>query len=157
MTRPPSPSIPTWITTVDELVRIFRDALAAVAPVLERAQIHSDELRAYDDWDAIADALFQNIVVRSIQWSEQAFHDIDLGRYATLSEGRAQTPQLLVRDGSSNEWNVFHSIVSRRHPFDSVTWLKSVGVAGETSYDRAHFALQVPGRDGLIETLEVQL
>ncbi len=125
--------------------------------MLERAQIHSDELRAYDDWDAIAEALFENIVVRSIQWSDQAFHDIDLGRYATLREGRARTPHLLVRDGSKNEWNVFHSIVSRRHPFDSVTWLKSDGVAGETSYDRAHFALQVPGRDALIESLKVEL
>lgn len=150
--------MPTWTTTIGELVRIFHDALAAVAPILERARIHSDELRAYDDWDEIAQALFENVVVRSIRWSQEANHDIDLGRYATLGQRRGDAPRLVVQGDRGDKWRTFHSIVSRQQPFDTVKALEGdEEVMSEIPFERARFALRIAERDGLIETLTVDL
>lgn len=136
---------------------IFRDALAAIAPILERAHIHSDDLRAYDDWDEIAQALFDNIVVRSIQWSAEVGADIDLGRYATLGQKRSRLSELVVRERSGRE-TTFHSFASRQRPFDTVKVLEVGGTTtSEIALDDAEFALRIPGRDGLVEAVTVQL
>jgi hypothetical protein len=149
---------PTWITSVDELVTIFRDALAAVAPVLERAHIYSDDQKAYDDWDEIAQTLFDSIVARSIRWSEEAGADVDLGQYATLGQKGAEMPHLVARDGADDVWKSFHSIVSRQGLFDTVKILDAEGVAiREIGLEGARFALRVSRREGLIETLTVHL
>jgi hypothetical protein len=161
---PPLPATPTWVTSVDELVQIFHDALAAVAPVLERARIHSDLPRAYDEWDAIAQALFHNVVVRSIQWSDEVHLDLadkglfDLGQYATLGAVSAASPHLIVRNASNGEWHMFHAIVSRQRLFDSVQVLKPGEMTPtETPYETARFALRIPSRDEVIEKLTIQL
>lgn len=147
-----------WTTTVGELVGIFRDALAAVAPILERARVHSDELRSNDDWDEIAQALFENVVVRSIRWSQEADHDIDLGRYAMLGQPSGYAPRLLVRGDRGDVWRTFHSIVSRQQPFDTVKAMDGDEQAmSEIAFEPARFALRIGKRDGLIETLTVDL
>jgi hypothetical protein len=137
---------------------IFRDALAAVAPVLERAHMHSDDLRAYDDWDEIAQALFDNIVVRSIRWSDEVGADVNLGRYATLGQEHAQAAQVVVQDGSAHEWKSFHSFASRERPFDTVEALAADSVTTtDIRIDNVHFALNLPGRNGIIESLTIRL
>lgn len=152
------PLSPDWSTSVDELVRIFRDALAVVAPVLQRAQIHSDDLRAYDDWDEIAQALFDNVIVRSIRASSEASDDINLGRYATLGSRPGNSPILVVRGRSGDEWKEFHSIVSRQSPFDTVEAIDNDRkTVAEIDYEQARFALRIPDANRLIETLTVEL
>ena len=62
-----------WLTSVDDLMRIFRDALVAILPSLERAKIHWHKSDAYDQWDHIAETLFQEIVVDTIRWGVNDF------------------------------------------------------------------------------------
>jgi hypothetical protein len=56
-----------WATSIDELVRSFRDAICALIPVAERVQMHWREPDVYDDWDRICDAIYRSIVIDSIE------------------------------------------------------------------------------------------
>jgi hypothetical protein len=56
-----------WATSVTELLAIFHDALAVLVPIADRARIRWRDGEAYDDWDSIGSALFENVVVRSIK------------------------------------------------------------------------------------------
>ncbi len=48
-----------------ELMDVFRSGLAALVPVVERVGIPWTEGDAYDDWDAIASTLYEQIVVNT--------------------------------------------------------------------------------------------
>lgn len=58
-----------WTTSVDELIKLFGDAIRALIPIAERARMHWREPDAYDDWDHICEAIFQSIVIASIDFS----------------------------------------------------------------------------------------
>lgn len=61
-----------WTTTpseLSELLNVFRDALLAIVPVVERTMMAWRDEEAYDDWDAIADVLYEQLVVASVRWS----------------------------------------------------------------------------------------
>lgn len=52
--------------TVTQLITIFRGALLAIIPWIEKAKIKWKEGEAYDDWDNIAESLYKNIVCSSL-------------------------------------------------------------------------------------------
>jgi len=56
----------SWKTSVSELLSIFRGALIAIIPWLEKAKIKWKEGEVYDDWDNIAESLYRNIVCSSL-------------------------------------------------------------------------------------------
>jgi len=60
-----------WATSVNELVQIFRDGLIALIPMADRAQMRWREPDNYDDWDSIAAAIFESIVLRSLEESSE--------------------------------------------------------------------------------------
>lgn len=55
-----------WKTSVTELLLILRGALMAIIPWIEKAKIKWTDEEAYDDWDNIAESLYQNIVCSSL-------------------------------------------------------------------------------------------
>lgn len=55
-----------WKTSVTELLAIFRGALLAVIPWVEKAKIKWKDGEAYDDWDNIVESLYENIVCSSL-------------------------------------------------------------------------------------------
>ncbi|MBK9381980.1 MAG: hypothetical protein IPN39_11675, partial [Chitinophagaceae bacterium] len=55
-----------WKTSVTELLAIFKGALLAIIPWLEKAKIKWEVGEAYDDWDNIAESLYKNIVCSSL-------------------------------------------------------------------------------------------
>jgi len=57
----------SWQTTVSGLVLIFRDALAALVPHMERAKLPWREGEAYDEWDEISEVIFDKIVAQSLR------------------------------------------------------------------------------------------
>ncbi len=61
----------TWATSIDDLLRTFRDGLIAMIPIAERACIIWKEPDAYDDWDMISQALYRAIVITSIEWANE--------------------------------------------------------------------------------------
>jgi hypothetical protein len=60
-----------WVTSVDELAQIFRDALIALVPIADRTHMRWREPSNYDDWDSIAAAIYESIVSRSLEESSE--------------------------------------------------------------------------------------
>ena len=110
-----------WTTTVTELVLVFRDALAALAPVLARAHIRAAELDAYDDWDEIAESLYRNIVERSIRWGVPGAREVALPRYATMYDDYSARPYIGVGAANATRSAALHSFLYSAGRFDRVS------------------------------------
>jgi hypothetical protein len=61
-----------WMTTVNEAVLIFREALLAVIPACEKGHIPWRDDESYDDWDLISDSLYRAFVVSALAHSNQS-------------------------------------------------------------------------------------
>src|SRR5690242_19928018 len=68
-----------WKTSVGELVQLTCEALRALVPIAEKAYMPWREPANYDDWDEMAQAIYNSIVIRSVQ-------------FATETAGFAQLP-----------------------------------------------------------------
>ena len=122
-----------WDTTVTELMSIFREAQGALVPVMERARVrwHGN---TYDDWETIAEALFDSIVVMSIT---NALPPADAARlqipklamiygdYSTMS-----FIEVLTGDKESPSLHRFFQFGSINKPFDTVEYL-AIDAAGK--------------------------
>jgi hypothetical protein len=60
-----------WVTSVDELAKIFHAALIALVPIVERAHIPWKEPDNYDDWDAIVETIYASIVSHPVAESSE--------------------------------------------------------------------------------------
>jgi len=68
-------------TTVAYLLGILRQALTALVPVVEMARMPWRDGEAYDDWDAIAECLYDNLVVRTLVYAREAGMNLELPKY----------------------------------------------------------------------------
>jgi hypothetical protein len=59
----------TMITSIHELMTIFKESLICLKEPLKKAQISWDKAKSYDDWDDICQSLFRNFVANSIYHS----------------------------------------------------------------------------------------
>lgn len=71
----------SWSTTVTALLGILRQALAALVPIAAQARVPWRDGEAYDDWDAIAECLYDNLVVRAISCAAEGGQNIVLPKY----------------------------------------------------------------------------
>jgi hypothetical protein len=141
-----------WRTTVTEVVLILRDALRALVPHVTRAGIEWRENAAYDDWDEIAQLLFEKIVVASVIWAlpEVDRSPIDFAAYDVMYDSYAGKAVIVVKTANA-ERLVFHSFGTRDQPFDIVrTRLvdKEGGIHGNdfviVAADTATYRVQTP-------------
>ena len=150
-----------WNTNVGELMQVFRDALAALAPILKRARIDSEEGAAYDDWDNVAEALFDGIIRRSIQWSSEGGQDVTLPDYGVRQRSYAAKAYIVVRDRTQpGERYILDLLTSGSSGFDSVSVLREATPEGDAltiPWDRASFAVRLPGDPTELTTLSVVL
>jgi hypothetical protein len=108
-----------WKTSVGELLGIFREALLAIIPWLEKAKIKWKEGEAYDDWDNIAEALYKNIVCSSLAGEivckyTIAEYNFDYDDYASIDFIEVRSK------GTSGKKFAFVSFQSNSSPLDSV-------------------------------------
>src|ERR1700754_5073986 len=108
-------------TTVGQLLLVFRDALRALVPHVERVRIEWRDGSAYDDWDEIAQTLYEKIIVSSLQWSipEADREHCELPDYNTAYASYAGKTVITI-SRASDERLVFHSFATEKHPFDRV-------------------------------------
>lgn len=108
---------------ITDLLLNFRDTLLAVAPKAERVGIPWKRPDAYDDWDAIATTLYDNLVINVIRYSlpessqdkfELPSYDLLLNSYENMSTIEVSHPQL------SDERHVFHAFGTKASPFDVI-------------------------------------
>src|SRR4051812_28142658 len=102
-------------------MRLFRDALVAVAPILKRAQIDHQDGAQYDDYDRVAEALFESVVLSPLRNSSQVPEDMPFSKYDFKRTDRAPRPLFLVHDRDEPDARyIFRSLGSDREPFDAV-------------------------------------
>lgn len=85
----------TWKTTVSELLEIFRGAIIAIIPWVEKAKISWKEGESYDDWDNIVSSLFENIVYASL--TENISDKYSLPKYDLQYEDYLDRDFILIR------------------------------------------------------------
>ena len=142
-----------WHTTVDHLVFVFRDALRALVPHLERVRIEWRDGAAYDDWDEIAQTLYQQIVVASLLWAmPEEDRDDSIPRYDVSYKSYAGRTVICVNRFSTPEKLVFRSFATANVPFDKILACRvsSEGlVIGDVvllDADGATFSVETPAR-----------
>ena len=152
-----------WHVTIDDLVHIFRNGLIDLIPTFERAKINwrSDP---YDDFDRIAEALYDSIVRDSVANGTDVENAISIARYAMLGPGKTCS-RILVND--VRQGLALLDLVTNQQPFDTIELVK-LGPEGEESreagtvpYEGATFACELRYPDGgsprLIRELDVEL
>lgn len=106
-------------SSVGELLAIFRGSLLAVIPWLEKARIKWNGEEAYDDWDNIAEALYENIVCASL--TGEVASDYDVPKYDFQYHSYALYDFVGVRTKDGREMrSAFVSFQTRLSPLDSV-------------------------------------
>lgn len=56
-----------WSTSITSLMDLLLESYKSLIPTLNKAHINFSEIDSYDDWDGISEALFNSIVITSIQ------------------------------------------------------------------------------------------
>lgn len=111
-----------WTSTINALIAVFHDSLVALAPIVERARIAWRDDEAYDDWDAITDVLFEQLVVSSVRWSlpEAAHTTFRMAPYNVLVESYRGFTFVAVTDPRLSAPAAFHSFATVDSAFDTV-------------------------------------
>ncbi len=116
-----------WTTSVNELMHVFRDSLRSLVPCMERAKIAWREPDAYDDWDDIAQALYENIVVRSIEYSlgPKGRESMVLPEYGMLYPlyDDMSFIELVLGEPRDDQYNVFLDFATADRPFDTARYV----------------------------------
>lgn len=108
-----------WKTSVNELLVVFRGALIAIIPWIEKVKIKWKEGESYDDWDNIEKALFDNIVCSSL--IGEVTSEYPIAKYNYQYENYYLVDFILVKSKNYIDRNfAFVSFVSDSFPLDSV-------------------------------------
>ncbi len=152
-----------WSTTLNDLLYIFRNASIAIIPWLEKARIGWKEEEAYDDWDNIVNALYENIVCSSL--FGEVSSEYDIAKYDFTLDSYANVNFILVKtrtdDGSDLAFVSFLNITT---PMDmlKVAVLGSDGLVLEyrvIEYDEVEFVFvrRINGGIELVTEIDVLL
>jgi hypothetical protein len=113
-----------WATSVRDLVLNFRDALAALTPYMDRVKIGWRDAEAYDDWDEIAQGLYENMVLRSILYSIGQEEGLSTPEYGMVYPSYQEKSFIEVGGDASprGKFRVFVGFSTLEHPFDQVRY-----------------------------------
>lgn len=129
-----SPESRIWRVTVDDLIRIFRRGLLDLIPVMDDARIEWRSDPTYDDFDRIAEALYDSIVRDSVANAKSHQTAIPLARYGIGEPGR-ELSRILVNDPADRL--AFYQFQTNVQPFDTMLCIRVSDdgreVVGETS------------------------
>jgi hypothetical protein len=128
-----------WKTNLNEVMYIFRGALNSLVPWLEKSKIPWKDEAAYDDWEAISECLYFNLVLRSISFSDPLYEleGIKLSRYDRFYSDYSEIsyveviPNLdqknyfneIVESLGKNTIWAFNSFETSKTPFDMVSFI----------------------------------
>jgi hypothetical protein len=156
-------STKVWRTSVTELMLLFRDALVAIAPILDQAHIKWRIHESYDQWDEIANTLFEQIVGDSLHFALvetplNGIHEppLRLKKYTMSDLGE---DRIVVRSLDNAEVGdlTFRSFVADSPHFSEVSaFSEARGVdATRLPSDRVEFALFRELPDGSTQRITV--
>jgi hypothetical protein len=106
--------------TVGDLVAAFGECLRALAPLLPKVGIEWEDAKQYDDWDAIAGALYSSIVASSVAYAVEGQPFERLVPYGLRLPTYAGKSYLYCRELGQNA--VFLGLETKALPFDTATF-----------------------------------
>ncbi len=142
--------------TVTDLVRNFAEACRALVPALDRAQVSWRDEAQYDNWDRIAEPLFETLVSEPCAFA--AVGEVGLSRLKVARYGFVE---------ADPEWNAYVALDDRSHhrvvglssnvaPFDEVIFSGCGGGATRTlALSDAHFVFVFTALDGTRQRLAI--
>jgi hypothetical protein len=123
--------------TVSEAILNLGRALTALVPVFDKAGVPWKRPDAYDEWDAVASALFSALVTEVLRWQlpEHLQETFELTPYDLLLPTYRNTSTIEIAnvDGVHDRC-VFHALATRMAPFDTVEY-RRVSAAGDPLSD----------------------
>jgi hypothetical protein len=152
-----------WKTSVTELLAIFKGALLAIIPWLEKAKIKWKEGEAYDDWDNISESLYKNIVCSSL--IGEIASENTIAKYNFNYDDYSSIDFIEVRSKENYEKKfAFVAFQTNSSPMDTVKVAeldKTNKVIGYTNlkFDSSKFVFvkNVNGKKEVIDNIEVVL
>lgn len=152
-----------WKTSVTELLVILRGALMAIIPWLEKAKIKWTDEEAYDDWDNIAESLYQNIVCSSL--SGEIASEYQIAQYNFNYEDYSSINFIGVRHKDNPEKKfAFVAFQSNLSPMDSVKVAELDRLDKVVDYTKLNldsldfvFVKNLNGKKEVIDSIEILL
>lgn len=154
--------------TITDLIKNFRVGMLGVLPSVQVAGIPWRRPDAYDEWDSIASALYNSLVVAVCRWSlpDEEQGPFRLPPYDLLLENYSEYSLIEVNVGSKQSegvLRVFHALGTTDQPFDTVEW-RAVSPSGAPLSERLQtsaladvgLALRRLTAHGLVVDLNVQ-
>jgi hypothetical protein len=117
-----------WHTKIDTLLELVRHALISLMPTFDLAQIGWQSDENYDDFDRIAEALYDSIVRDSVRNAIGLEDCAALPRYGFSSADGASYSRIVVLPDRT-----FISFVSRIGPFDHILTEERGARPGDTA------------------------
>jgi hypothetical protein len=103
---------------ISVIVLNFRDALRALVPFAEKVGVPWRDGESYDEWDGIAEELFQALVIAVVPSPEGVARNF--AKYDMRYENYAGLRKIVVRSGTAQALYTFVAFSTRDTPFDSI-------------------------------------
>jgi hypothetical protein len=152
-----------WRVRIGTLVEIFQGALIALVPTFDQARINWRGPNTYDDYERIAEGLFDSIVRDALTNAQLVAKAYPPGRYSVHEPGR-ELSRIYVNDPGDRL--ALFELDTTHEPFDTIVCQRIDDRGGETDQQvqtpwigarftyEARFAGSPPVR---LDTLEVEL
>ena len=152
-----------WKASVIELIIIFRGALLAIIPWIEKAKIKWKEGESYDDWDNIAESIYKNIVCSSLVGEVSS--DYSIARYNFTYDDYESLDYIKVKNYKyAGKEFAFVGFRSNSAPLDSVKVAElneTNKVVGYTNLklDGLEFVFirNINGKKDVVDSIEIEL
>lgn len=115
-----------------ELLNAFRESLLAVYPVLKRLSCLEDDTQPYDEFDQVAETLWETVVLGSLRWRDGLDRLPELPRYGYAGVVPGPDGYIEVRIPGSAPFRFIGFAGSREfgpEPFNAVHGVTSEGSA----------------------------
>lgn len=108
----------SWEVDIHQLLLIVRDAYVALVPTLEKARIPWANEHAYDDWDRIADSIYNSVAINAILHSSECARASNIVRYSYAHEDYSGLSFFLITDADTSSSLAFVNFFTKVSPFD---------------------------------------
>ena len=103
---------------IPQLLLILQESYVSLIPAIEKAKLPWRNEIAYDEWDRIADSLFDAIVINPVLHSLECSEIANIARYGFLYEDYSARSFFLITDSSTSSQFVFLQFITAENPFD---------------------------------------
>jgi hypothetical protein len=145
--------------TVTQLVQNFAEACRALVPHMDRALVPWRDGQQFDNWDRIAEALFQSLVLEPCAFAAKSVtgdHTLHTARYGFGPPYNPKDSAVYVIDG--NRQTRLVRLTNDLQPFDTV--VHGLDAAATTPIENADFsfvAIDANGQSHILRRIDLRV